>query len=227
MNDATGDIRPPTYLEAIVPIASLIILVALSYYLFGDAGAEGPNQVALVVATMIAVFVAWRRGHSLSDLSDAATASVHSGVGAIFILLAVGALIGTWALSGTLVAMVYYGLAHPEPELFPYLTRRNPLCGLISASIGSSWTTVGTIGVGLMGISQSMELNPAITAGAIISGAYFGDTTSPLSDSVNLASASAGADLYQHIRETVLVSTTSICSARPSAHPESSMPAKN
>jgi NhaC family Na+:H+ antiporter len=196
--------RIPTFVEAIIPIASLIILVALSYYLFGDAGASGPNQVALVVATMIAVFIAWRRGFSLAELSDAATASVHSGIGAIFILLAVGALIGTWALSGTLVAMVYYGMQILSPSYF-YVTAAI-LCALISASIGSSWTTVGTIGVGLIGIAQSMDLNPAIAAGAIISGAYFGDTTSPLSDSTNLASASAGVDLYQHIRETALIS---------------------
>jgi NhaC family Na+:H+ antiporter len=204
MEDTGDKRRTLTYAEAAVPIVSLIILVALSYYLFGDAGASGPNQVALVVATMIAVFMAWRRGFSLAELSEAATASVHSGLGAIFILLAVGALIGTWALSGTLVAMVYYGLQILSPGYF-YVTAAI-ICALVSASIGSSWTTVGTIGVGLMGIAQSMDLNPAIAAGAIISGAYFGDTTSPLSDSTNLASASTGVDLYQHIRETALIS---------------------
>jgi NhaC family Na+:H+ antiporter len=211
MDEGADQKRELTFVEAVIPILSLIVLVALSYYLFGDAGASGPNQVALVVATMIAVFVAWRRGHPLSELSEAASASVHSGVGAIFILLAVGALIGTWALSGTLVAMVYYGLHILSPSYF-YLTAAI-LCAVISASIGSSWTTVGTIGVGLMGISQSMDLNPAITAGAIISGAYFGDTTSPLSDSLNLASAATGADLYQHIREAVLVSCIALAIA--------------
>src|SRR5215470_19461497 len=99
---ATPDTPQPLMLfEAIVPVASLIVLVGLSFYLFGDAGALGPNQVALTVATMIAVFIGWRRGHSLDSLREAAIASVGSGVGAIFILLAVGALIGTWALSGT------------------------------------------------------------------------------------------------------------------------------
>src|SRR5262245_9202857 len=88
-----------TLIEAIIPIASLILLVAASFYLFGDAGAYGPNQVALTVATMIAVLVAWRRGYSLHDLREAATASVSSGLGAVFILFAVGALIGTWAMS--------------------------------------------------------------------------------------------------------------------------------
>ena len=196
--------QPLTFLEALIPIVSLIVLVALSFYLFGDAGAAGPNQVALVVATMIAVFIGWRRGHTLDSLREAAVASVGSGIGAIFILLAVGALIGTWALSGTLLAMVYYGLQLLSPNYF-YVTAA-ALCAVISFSIGSSWTVVGTIGIGLMGISLNMGLNPAITAAAIISGAYFGDTTSPLSDSANLAAAAAGADLYQHIRETVVTS---------------------
>jgi len=203
--------RSLTFAEAIVPIASLILLVALSFYLFGDAGAAGPNQVALVVATMIAVFLAWRRGFTLDELHGAAVASVSSALGAIFILLAVGALIGTWALSGTLVAMVYYGLQILSPNYF-YMTAA-VICAIVSAGIGSSWTTVGTIGVGLMGISQNMEMNPGISAAAIISGAYFGDTSSPLSDSTNLAAGTAGVDLYGHIRETVLVSAMALAIA--------------
>ena len=99
--------RPPSPAEAVVPVASLILLVGLSYFLFGDAGAVGPNQVALVVATVIAGFIGWRCGHSIDGLGKAATDSVSTGIGAIFILFAVGGLIGTWALSGTLVAMVY------------------------------------------------------------------------------------------------------------------------
>lgn len=196
--------QPLTLAEAVIPVASLIVLVALSYFLFGDAGAGGPNQVALVVATMIALFVARRRGHTLKALGEAAVASVSSGIGAIFILFAVGSLIGTWAMSGTLIAMVYYGLELLSPNYF-YVTAAL-ICAVISASIGSSWTVVGTIGIGLMGIALNMDLNPGIAAAAIISGAYFGDTTSPLSDSTNLASAAAGVDLYQHVRETALTS---------------------
>ena len=203
--------QPLTFVEALIPIVSLILLVALSFYLFGDAGAAGPNQVALVVATMIAVFIGWRRGHTLDSLREAAVASVGSGIGAIFILLAVGSLIGTWALSGTLLAMVYYGLQLLSPNYF-YVTA-TALCAVVSFSIGSSWTVVGTIGIGLMGISLNMGLNPAVTAAAIISGAYFGDTTSPLSDSANLAAAAAGADLYQHIRETVVTSALALAIA--------------
>ena len=196
--------QPFTLVEAIIPIAGLIVLVGLSYFLFGDGGAAGPNQVALVVATMIAVFLAWLRGHSLDSLREAAIASVGSGVGAIFILFAVGSLIGTWAMSGTLLAMVYYGLELLSPNYF-YMTAAI-ICAAVSAGIGSSWTTVGTIGLGLMGISQNMELDPAITAPAVNSGAYFGDTTSPLSDSANLAAAVAEVALYRHVRETAITS---------------------
>jgi NhaC family Na+:H+ antiporter len=164
--------------------------------------------VGLVVATMIAVFVGWRRGHSLASLGEAAVASVSTGIGAIFILFAVGALIGTWALSGTLVAMVYYGLKLLSPNYF-YVTAA-AICAVVSISIGSSWTVAGTIGIGLMGIAQGMGLNPAIAAGAIISGAYFGDKSSPLSDSANLAAAASGAPLYPHLRETFLTSAVSM-----------------
>lgn len=200
-----------TLAETAIPIASLILLVGLSYYLFGDAGAKGPSQVALTVATMIAVAVACRKGHTLDELREAAIASVSSGIGAIFILLAVGALIGTWALSGTLVAMVYYGLQLLSPYYF-YATAA-AMCAVISAGIGSSWTVVGTIGIGLMGISSTMEMNPGITAAAIISGAYFGDTSSPLSDSANLAAGVAGVDLYHHVRETAVTSMLALAIA--------------
>jgi NhaC family Na+:H+ antiporter len=196
--------EPPSAVEACIPVAGLVLLVGLSYFLFGDEGAVGPNQVALVVSTVIAGFVGWRRGHSIESLGKAASDSVSTGIGAIFILFAVGGLIGTWALSGTLVAMVYYGLQLLSPNYF--FVTACAISAIVAASIGSSWTVVGTIGVGFMGIALSMELNPAIAAGAIISGAYFGDKSSPLSDSANLAAAAAGVDLYEHIRETLLTS---------------------
>ncbi len=170
-----GHTRIPTPAEAVIPVASLILLVSLSYHLFGEASMTGPSQVALIV-----------------------------GIGAIFILFAVGALIGTWAMSGTLVAMVYYGLQVLNPDFF-YATAAL-MCAVISSSIGTSWTTVGTVGIGLMGVSQSMGLDPSITAAAVISGAYFGDTTSPLSDTANLAAGMGGSDLYSHLRETALPS---------------------
>jgi len=210
MSDQTA--RPPlSLIEAIIPVASLIVLVGLSYYLFKDGGASGPNQVGMVVATMITVFLGWRRGHTLQELSDAAVASVSSGIGAIFILFAVGALIGTWAMSGTLVTMVYYGLKILNPAYF-YVSAA-AITAAVSVGIGSSWTTAGTVGIGLMGISDAMGLDRAITAGAIVSGAYFGDTVSPLSDSVNLAAGAANVDLYVHIRRTGLIAAVALAIA--------------
>src|SRR5262245_19047241 len=212
--DPASDAPPPppiSLIEALIPIVSLIVLIGMGYYLFGADGASGPTQIALVFATMIAVVVGWRRGHSLDALREAAVASVSSGLGAIFILLAVGTLIGTWAMSGTLVAMVYYGLQILSPN-YVYMTTAL-ICSVVSMCIGSSWTVVGSIGIGMMGIAANMHLSPAVTAGAVISGAYFGDKSSPLSDSANLAAAAAGVDLYKHIRETALTSLVALAGA--------------
>lgn len=198
----------PSLAEALVPVVALIGLLGLSFHLFGDAAAAGPNQIALLFCAIIATFVAWRRGHSIEALRDAATTSVTTGLAPIFILLAVGALIGTWAMGGTLLAMVYYGLQLLNPNYF-YMTACL-ICAVIAFSIGSSWTVAGTIGIGLMGIAQRMGLDPAITAGAVISGAYFGDKSSPLSDTTNLACAASGAALYDHIRETLWTSIPSL-----------------
>ena len=197
-------VRPLSMVEAAIPIVALIVLVGLSFYLFGDAGAKGPNQVALVMAGMIALVIGRRAGYTSEQLREAAIASVGTGVGAIFILFAVGALTGAWAMSGTLMAMVYYGLQILSPHYF-YMTTAI-LCGIIAFSIGSSWTVAATIGIGLVGIAVNMGLSPAVTAGAVISGAYFGDKSSPLSDTANLAAAVGGAELYQHLREVLWTS---------------------
>jgi NhaC family Na+:H+ antiporter len=202
--DKPAGIRPLTMTEAAIPIVALIVLVGLSFYLFGDAGAKGPNQVALVLAAMIALVIGRRAGYTSEQLREAAIASVGTGVSAIFILFAVGALTGAWAMSGTLMAMVYYGLQILSPHYF-YMTSAL-LCAVIAFSIGSSWTVAATIGIGLVGIAVNMELSPAVTAGAVISGAYFGDKSSPLSDTANLAAAVGGADLYQHLREVLWTS---------------------
>lgn len=207
----SGSGRQLSMTEAAIPIIALIFLIGLSYYLFGDEGAKGPNQVALVMSAMVALVIGRRAGYTLDELREAAIASVTSGVGAIFILFAVGALVGAWAMCGTLLTMVYYGLQLLSPNYF-YMTSAL-ICALVSLSIGSSWTVVGTIGIGLIGIAINMELSTAITAGAIISGAYFGDKSSPLSDTANLAAAVAGANLYQHLRETMWTSVPTLAVA--------------
>ncbi|MEJ5899688.1 MULTISPECIES: Na+/H+ antiporter NhaC family protein [Brucella/Ochrobactrum group] len=194
----------PSMLDALVPCIALIVFLALSYYLFGDAASSGPNQIALAVCGLIAAGVAYKNGSSWAAVRAAVVDGIATGLPAILILMAVGALIGTWALSGTIMSMVYYGLKLLNPDYF-YATT-TIVCAVVAFSIGSSWTVAGTIGIGLMGVAAHMDLSPAITAGAVISGAYFGDKASPLSDTVNLAAASAGSEIFDHIRESLWTS---------------------
>ena len=177
-------IKPPSYADAIIPLALLVILIILAQVFFGDASTGGPFQVALIICALVAGLIAYKNGHELEDVGKHAVDGISSAMGAIFILLAVGALIGTWCMAGTIATLTYYGIELINPALF-YVTCAI-ICGLISLSIGSSWTTAGTIGVGLIAIAQVLGLNPAIAAGAVISGSYFGDKNSPLSDTTNL-----------------------------------------
>lgn len=201
-------VRPPSLLDALIPAFALIGLLALSFILFGDAASSGPNQVALLFCGIIAAGIGFKNGMSWEGIRQGVVDGIATGLPAILILLAVGALIGTWALSGTIVAMVYYGLQILNPNYFYATTAL--ICAVIGFSIGSSWTVAGTIGIGLMGVAASMNLSPEITAGAVISGAYFGDKASPLSDTANLAAASAGSDIYAHIRESLFTSVPSL-----------------
>jgi NhaC family Na+:H+ antiporter len=200
--------RSPSLLDCMLAVGFLIVLVAAGFLLFGEDAAYGPNQVALCVAATLAAGLAWKNGHSWDKIREAVVAGIASALQAVFILFAVGALIGTWAMSGTLVAMVYYAMGVLSPNFF-YLTACI-VSALVALSIGSSWTVAGTIGVGLMGIAEQMDLSPAITAGAVISGAYFGDKASPLSDTCNLAAAAAGSELFEHIRYSLLTSAPAL-----------------
>ncbi|MFO1061153.1 MAG: Na+/H+ antiporter NhaC family protein [Dongiaceae bacterium] len=199
---------PPPVSLSLVPLILLVGLLSLSYLLFGDTASQGPNQVALLACALVAGGLAWYRGQPWAGIRQAAIDGVGTGIGAIGILLAVGALIGTWALGGTITAMVYYGLKILSPHYF-YATTAI-ICAAVALSIGSSWTVAGTIGIGLMGIAGSMNLSLEITAGAIISGAYFGDKASPLSDTANLAAAAAGSDIFNHIRESLWTSVPAL-----------------
>lgn len=201
-------LRPPSLSDALVPCVTLIVLLALSYLLFGDGASSGPNQIALVFCGLVAAGVAYQNGVSWSGIREAVVQGIATGLPAIMILLSVGALIGAWALSGTIISMVYYGLKLLSPHYFYATTAL--VCAVVAFGIGSSWTVAGTIGIGLMGIAAHMALSPAITAGAIISGAYFGDKASPLSDTVNLAAATAGSEIYAHIRESLWTSVPAL-----------------
>jgi Na+:H+ antiporter, NhaC family len=195
---------PPSLTDSLVAVGALIALITASFLLFGEDAAFGPTQVALTLAATLAGGIAWKNGHSWDDIRQDVVAGIASALPAISIPFAVGALIGTWAMSGTLVAMVYYALGVLSPNYF-YLSAC-VVCALVACSIGSSWTVVATIGLGLMGVAAEMDLSPAITAGAVISGAYFGDKASPLSDTVNLAAAATGAQLFDHIRASLVTS---------------------
>ena len=194
----TKEIREPSYADALIPLVSLMVLIVGALYLYGLDALSGPIPVALVVCSMIAGLVILRNGHEWEEVAESGRRGLSSIVSAIFILLAVGALIGTWNLSGTIPTLVYYGIRWIDPNWY-YLTTAI-ICALISLSIGSSWTTAGTVGVGLVGIASLVGVSPVVTAGAVISGAYLGDKTSPLSETTVMASQLAGADLYTHVR---------------------------
>jgi NhaC family Na+:H+ antiporter len=183
---------------ALTPIVFLVCLLACSVYLFGSDSSYGANQIALVMATCVAALVGKRTGLSWKISQEGIITGIGVGLGPTLILLAVGMLIGTWILSGTVPAMIYYGVRVLDPGIF--YAASAAICAIVAISIGSSWTVAGTLGIGLMGIAGSFDLSPEITAGAIISGAYFGDKLSPMSDTTNLAAASTGVDLFEHIR---------------------------
>ena len=193
--------KSPSIIDALIPIILLIVMLSVSVYLYGDDSSYGANQIALILGASIAALIGMKNGYSWKEMESGIVKGISMGMGAILILLAVGALIGTWIMSGTVPAMIYYGLKILSPSIFYFAACI--ICALSALSIGSSWTVAGTLGVALIGISLGLGLSPEITAGAIISGAYFGDKMSPLSDTTNLAPAIAGTDLFTHIRHMI------------------------
>ncbi len=197
-------LRKPSLGQSLIPVAFLVVALGSAVYLYGDGAILGPVQVALLMAAAVAAQVGVWNGHSVAEVSKAAVDSVASAMGAIFILLTVGALIGVWNMSGTIATMTDWGIKVLSPGFF-YVTA-SIICAVIALGIGSSWTVMGTIGVALVAVAEALGLSAAIAAGAVVSGAYFGDKMSPLSETTNLAPAVAGTDLYKHIR--AMMSTT-------------------
>jgi NhaC family Na+:H+ antiporter len=191
-------VRDPSLLDAIVPLVTLVLLIGGSLALFGLNALDGPIQVALVLCAMIAALIVLKNGHPWEDVQAAGQRAVSSITSAVFILLAVGALIGTWNMSGTIPTLVYYGIQVLSPGWYYAATAL--ICGAIAMSIGSSWTTAGTIGVGLVGIAAMLGVSPGITAGAVISGAYLGDKLSPLSETTVLTAQLVKVNVYEHIK---------------------------
>ena len=197
----------PSTFESIVPILFLIGLLALNVYIFGDSASYGPNQIALLFAASIAAVMALRLGFNWDDVVEGMVKSISSAMSAILILLMIGSLAGTWMLGGIVPAMIYYGLDLISPSLF--LIAACLVSAIVSLATGSSWSTTATIGVAMIGIGRAMEIPDGLIAGAVISGAYFGDKMSPLSDTTNLAPAMAGTDLFTHIRYMVYTTAPS------------------
>ncbi len=183
--------------EALIPILILIVLLTLNVILFDDP-LSGSNQIALILSASVAGIIAIRLGYRWESVRAKVVSTIGSAMPSILILLLIGSLAGTWMISGVVPAMIYYGLNIINPKLF--LVTALLVGSIVSVATGSSWSTVATIGVALLGIGKALGMNEAVVAGAIISGAYFGDKMSPLSDTTNLAPAMAGTDLFTHIR---------------------------
>ena len=198
--------REARLIEALIPILILIVLLTLNVFLFEDT-LSGSNQMALIFAAAVAGIIATRLGYHWEVVRAKVVSTIGSAMPSILILLLIGSLAGTWMISGVVPAMIYYGLDIMNPRLF--LLTAVVVGSIVSMATGSSWSTVATIGVALLGIGKALGMNEAVVAGAIISGAYFGDKMSPLSDTTNLAPAMAGTDLFTHIRYMVYTTVPS------------------
>ncbi|MCB0456519.1 MAG: Na+/H+ antiporter NhaC [Flavobacteriaceae bacterium] len=189
--------------EALIPVIALIIMLFFNvFYAFGDDALSGSNQFILLLGAAVAAVVGYFNKVKFSQMMDEVAENVKSTTGALLILLMVGALAGTWLISGIIPTMIYYGMQILSPKIF--LVSTVVICSIISIATGSSWTTSATVGIALIGIANALGISLGMTAGAVISGAYFGDKLSPMSDTTNLAPAMAGTDLFTHIRYMTL-----------------------
>lgn len=201
--------------EALIPIVATILMLMWSVLpetkflglKFFGWGQE--VHIPLLLGALIAAIVAiYRLGYSWSDIEEGILHSISGTMQAILILAIIGMIVGTWIQGGIVPTLIYYGLHILSPGLF--LVAATLLCSVVSLATGSSWTTAGTIGVALMGIAAGLGISPGMAAGAIISGAYFGDKMSPLSDTTNLAPAMAGAKLFDHIKHMIYTTGVSL-----------------
>ena len=181
---------------ALIPIVFLIIVLALTIGVF-----KQQPHIPLISATAVAACVAIFLKHPWKEIQEGMVHGITLAMSAILILMVVGMMIGTWIMGGIVPSMIYYGLKVLSPGIF--LVATLIICSIVSLGTGSSWSTAGTVGVALVGVGQGLGVPVAMVAGAIISGAYFGDKMSPLSDTTNLAPAVAGTDLFSHIRHMV------------------------
>jgi NhaC family Na+:H+ antiporter len=203
-----NEIKKASLWQAILPIIVLITLLFVNIRIWEDDSLGGPNQLALTFATAFAGIIAWRLGVKWDRMSRHIVNNISDAMPSILILFLIGALAGTWMVSGVVPTLIIYGLDLLNPNIFLFATVL--ISAVISISTGSSWSTIATIGVALLGIGVALGFSAGMVAGAIISGAYFGDKMSPLSDTTNLAPAMAGTDLFTHIRYMVYTTTPSL-----------------
>ena len=182
--------------------------MSINVFIFKDDALEGSNQLILLFGAAIGYFIGYKQKVAYSQMLSKIGDNLKSATGAILILLFVGALAGTWLISGIIPAMIYYGLKIINPSLF--LPSCIFISAIVSISTGSSWSTSATIGIAMIGIGKALGIDPAIVAGAVISGSYFGDKLSPLSDTTNLAAAMSGSNLFDHIKYMLYTTLPSI-----------------
>lgn len=186
-------IRKPYLWEALLTFGLLIAVMGTSIMVY-----ESDPHVPMLIGTLFAAIMAMRLGYHWNDIEKSMLDGIYQALQAVIILLIIGVLIGVWILSGVVPSMIYYGLGILKPSIF--LVATVLIASLTSLATGTSWGTAGTIGIALMGIARGLGIPPEIAAGAVISGAYFGDKLSPLSDTTNLAPAVAGTDVFTHIK---------------------------
>lgn len=202
------DTKSPTLLQSFIPVVFLTVLLSLNVGIFGDSALDGSNQIVLILSAGVATVVAVSIGFKWDEIQKGIVKSIGSAMASILILLMIGSLAGTWLLSGIVPTMIYYGLQILNPTIF--LMAACIVCSIVSIATGSSWTTAATVGIALIGIGKALGISEGLVAGAILSGAYFGDKMSPLSDTTNLAPAMAGTDLFTHIRYMTITTVPSI-----------------
>jgi NhaC family Na+:H+ antiporter len=202
--------REATLWEALIPIVITIGLLMYAVLPVFEVGQD--VHIPLILGALIAAIVAVTRlGYTWKEVENGIVSTISDTMQAILILAIIGMIIGTWILGGIVPTLIYYGLQILSPGFF--LIAACLLCSIVSLATGSSWTTAGTVGIALMGVAAGLGVNPGAAAGAIISGAYFGDKMSPLSDTTNLAPAMAGADLFDHVRHMVYTTGVSLAIA--------------
>ncbi|PCJ65699.1 MAG: Na+/H+ antiporter NhaC [Bacteroidetes bacterium] len=194
--------------EALIPVFALVIMLAFNVYVFGDDAISGSNQFILLLGGAVAALIGYFNKVSLDTMLENVGSNIKSVTGAIIILLLVGSLAASWLVSGVIPAMIFYGIKLINPAIF--LPTAVVIAAIISIATGSSWTTSATIGIALIAIGKAIGLPAGVVAGAVISGAYFGDKMSPLSDTTNLAAAMSGTKLFTHIRYMAYTTVPSI-----------------